>query len=111
MSRLRVMVEVPPFPLELVREVLAPTGVLVDAQPRPWRGDDAVGLLVWEAVSASDLEQLPRLRVIATCSVGFDHIDTEVATKRGIWVCNVPDYCIEEMADSTLALLLALLRG
>jgi phosphoglycerate dehydrogenase-like enzyme len=105
------MVDAPPFPLPLVRELLAPTGALVEAQPRPWRGDDVVGLLVWDAVSASDLLRLPGLKVIATCSVGFDHIDTEVAARRGIWVCNVPDYCIEEMADSTLALLLALLRG
>jgi D-3-phosphoglycerate dehydrogenase len=105
------MVDAPPFPVELARELLSPTGVLVDAQPRPWRGDDIVGLLVWEAVSASDIQRLPGLRVIATCSVGFDHIDAEAAAKRGIWVCNVPDYCIDEMADSTLALLLALLRG
>jgi D-3-phosphoglycerate dehydrogenase len=105
------MVDSPPFPLELVRELLAPTGVLVDAQSRPWRGDDVVGLLVWEAVRASDLEGLPGLRVIATCSVGSDHIDADAAARRGIWVCNVPDYCIEEMADSTIALLLALVRG
>ena len=108
---MRVMVDAPPFPLQVVGELLAPTGAQVDAQPRPWRGDDVVGLLVWDAVSASDMEQLPGLRVIATCSVGFDHIDVEAAARRGIWVCNVPDYCIEEMADSTVALLLALLRG
>lgn len=108
---MRVMVDAPPFPLVLVRELLAPTGVVVEVRPRPWRGEDVVGLLVWEAVSAADLERLPGLRVIATCSVGFDHIDVEAAARRGIWVCNVPDYCVDEMADSTLALLLALLRG
>jgi D-3-phosphoglycerate dehydrogenase / 2-oxoglutarate reductase len=107
----RVLVDTPPFPLELVRELLAPTGVVVDGRPRPWSGDDVVGLLVWDAVSAADLALLPALKVVATCSVGYDHIDVAAAAQRGVWVCNVPDYCIDEMADSTLALLLALLRG
>jgi D-3-phosphoglycerate dehydrogenase len=97
--------------MHLVRELLASTGALVEAGPRPWSGDDVVGLLVWEAVSAADLARLPALKVVATCSVGFDHIDVAAAAQLGVRVCNVPDYCIEEMADSTLALLLALLRG
>jgi phosphoglycerate dehydrogenase-like enzyme len=106
-----VLVDAPPFPLDLVRELLAPTGAVVDGKPRPWSGDDVVGLLVWDAVSAADLERMPALKVVATCSVGYDHIDVATAAQRGVWVCNVPDYCIDEMADSTLALLLALLRG
>ena len=111
MGQPRVFVDAPPFPLELVRELLAPTVSLVEAAPRPWSGDDIVGLLVWDRVSGADMERLPALKVIATCSVGFDHIDVAAATKRGVWVCNVPDYCVEEMADSTIALLLSLLRG
>jgi D-3-phosphoglycerate dehydrogenase len=107
----RVLVDTPPFPLELVRELLSPTGTVVDGRPRPWSGDDVVGLLVWDAVSAADLALLPALKVVATCSVGYDHIDVAAAAQRGVRVCNVPDYCIDEMADSTLALLLALLRG
>jgi len=35
----------------------------------------------------------------------------EEAGRRGVWVCNVPDYCVEEVADHSLALVLALLRG
>src|SRR4029079_8926603 len=60
---------------------------------------------------AAELERLPALRIVATCSVGYDNVDTAAAAERGIWVCNVPDYCVEEMADSSLALLLALMRG
>ena len=60
---------------------------------------------------AADLDRLPALRVVATCSVGFDHVDVEEAERRGIWVCSVPDYCIEEVADHALALVLSLLRG
>lgn len=107
----RVLVDGPPFPVDVVRELLAPTGVVVDSPLRPWSGEDVVGLMTWEPVSGSDMDRMPGLRVIATCSVGFDHIDVAAAARRGLWVCNVPDYCIDEMADSTIALLLALVRG
>lgn len=77
----------------------------------PWSGDDVVALVSFAPVTAEDLERLPALRVIATPSVGFDHVDVAAATARGVWVANVPDYCVEEMADHALALLLALIRG
>ncbi len=47
-----------------------------------------------------------------TPSVGFDHIDLDAIRRRGgVWACHVPDYCVEEMADSALAMALALMRG
>jgi phosphoglycerate dehydrogenase-like enzyme len=107
----RVLVDAPPFPLDVVSALLAPTGARVEAAVKPRGGDDVAGLLVWSSVSEAEMNALPGLRVIATCSVGFDHIDVAAASRRGVWVCNVPDYCIEEMADSTIALVLALLRG
>jgi D-3-phosphoglycerate dehydrogenase / 2-oxoglutarate reductase len=110
MIRRRVLVD-ELFPLEDVRAVLDGAGVEAEAPPRPWAGDDVVGLLVWEPVTEEDFGRLPALRVVATCSVGYDHVDLDAAARRGIWVCNVPDYCVDEMADSTIALLLALLRG
>jgi D-3-phosphoglycerate dehydrogenase len=108
---MRVLVEAPPYPVDVVRELLAPTGAGVEVGAAPWSGDDVAGLLIWQPVTAEDMARLPSLRVIATCSVGHDHIDAEAAKRLGVWVCNVPDYCIEEMADSTFALVLALLRG
>jgi D-3-phosphoglycerate dehydrogenase / 2-oxoglutarate reductase len=107
----RVIVEPPIFPLEAVRPLLAGTNVAVEAPPRPWSGDDVVGLLVWQAVSDADMARLPRLRAVVTGSIGVDHIDLVAAKRRGIWVCNVPDYCVDEVADTTIALLLALVRG
>jgi D-3-phosphoglycerate dehydrogenase / 2-oxoglutarate reductase len=85
----------------------------VEAQDADWDGADVVGLLVGpdNPVGAAELDRLPGLKVVATCSVGYDHVDVEAATERGVWVCNVPDYCIEEMADSSIALLVALVRG
>jgi len=99
------------FPLERVRELLGESGPGVETSGPPWAGDDVVGLLSFEPVTAEDIARLPELRVIATPSVGLDHLDVEAATSRGVWVCNVPDYCVEEMADHSLALLLALVRG
>ena len=101
----------PSFPLARVGEILAGIGVEVETSSPPWSGDDVVGLLGFEPVTADDLARLPALRAVATPSVGFDHVDVEAATARGIWVCNVPDYCVEEMADHALALLLSLVRG
>lgn len=101
------------YDTEQVRSLLDGVGVSVDEAREPWGGDDVVGLLVGTEteVRVADLDRLPALRVVATCSVGFDHVDVEEAERRGIWVCSVPDYCIEEVADHALALVLTLLRG
>jgi D-3-phosphoglycerate dehydrogenase / 2-oxoglutarate reductase len=107
----RVLVEAPLFQVDVVRDLLAGLPVEVEQRSRPWSGNDVTGLLVWQAVTEADMARLPALRVIATATTGFDNIDTEAAARRGIWVCNVPEYCVEEVADSTIALLLALLRG
>ena len=101
----------PSFRREQVRADLDGLDVVVETASPPWSGEDVVGLLSFEPVTADDLASLPSVRVVATPSVGFDHVDVTAATARGVWVCNVPDYCVEEMADHTIALLLALARG
>jgi len=50
-------------------------------------------------------------RVIARYGIGVDNIDVAAATRAGILVTNVPDYCLDEVADHTLALLLAAARS
>ena len=109
---MRVLVVDPAYSLEEVRGIVG-DGVQVAAAVAPWEGEDVVGLLTGPdfSVGEEELSRLPGLKVVATCSVGYDHVDLEAAAARGIWVCNVPDYCVEEMADSSLALLLSLLRG
>ena len=57
------------------------------------------------------IEALPMLQAIGTATVGFDHIDVDAADERGVAVVSVPDYCTEEVADHTVALLYALVRG
>lgn len=50
-------------------------------------------------------------KVISRCGIGTDNIDVNAATRHGIQVTYVPDYCLDEVADHTLALLLAFARG
>jgi D-3-phosphoglycerate dehydrogenase / 2-oxoglutarate reductase len=73
--------------------------------------DVAAALTVLQPVGEELFSQLPSLRVVGTASVGFDRIDVDAAERRGIAVVSVPDYCTQEVADHTLALLYALVRG
>lgn len=56
------------------------------------------------------MEALGRCRVINRYGVGCDNVDLAAATERGIQITNVPDYCMEDVSDHALALMLACLR-
>lgn len=72
---------------------------------------DAVALAVVSAkVGAEFIEKLRHCQIIARYGSGTDNIDVAAATARGIIVTNVPDFCLSEMADHTMALLLGLAR-
>lgn len=62
------------------------------------------------AVTTDMLAGLPRCRIIACASTGYDYVDWQTAARRGIWVTRVPDYCTEEVATHTIALLLSQAR-
>lgn len=73
---------------------------------------DCEGILTcWAKVTARVISAAPRLRGIGRLGIGLDNIDLATATGRGIPVTNVPDYCVEEVADHALALLLSLWRN
>jgi D-3-phosphoglycerate dehydrogenase len=61
-------------------------------------------------ISRDVIAALDRCRIISRYGVGYDNVDIEAAAERGIWVANVPDYCIEETADHAIALLLSSVR-
>jgi D-3-phosphoglycerate dehydrogenase / 2-oxoglutarate reductase len=61
-------------------------------------------------LDAQDIQRLTRCKIIARYGIGVDNIDLAAAAAMGITVTNVPDYCIEEVAAHTVALLLAVLR-
>ena len=75
------------------------------------RCQDADGLISqYASLTGRVLERLPQCKVVSRYGVGVDGIDLSAATGLGIIVANVPDYCIDEVSDHTLALFLALVR-
>ncbi len=63
-----------------------------------------------QAYTRRVLENLPRCRILSSVGIGYENVDLPAATKQGILVTNVPDYCWEEVADHALALMMALGR-
>lgn len=61
-------------------------------------------------ITADVINKLPNLKLIATRTTGFDHIDLKTAAEKGIIVCNVPTYGENTVAEYTFALLLTLSR-
>ncbi|MFO0975263.1 MAG: C-terminal binding protein [Planctomycetaceae bacterium] len=61
-------------------------------------------------VNADVIAAMQKARVIVRYGIGVDNVDLEAARQRRIPVCNVPDYCIDEVADHTLAFLLGITR-
>jgi D-3-phosphoglycerate dehydrogenase len=55
-------------------------------------------------------EGLPRLQLLMQCTVGYDRVDVDAATRRGVLVANSPYFCIEEVSDHAAMLLLACAR-
>lgn len=90
----------------------AEAGVRVfDARDDDRGAMDADGVLVqFATIGAEEMDAHPRWRVIGRYGVGFDTIDIDAATARGIRVVNVPDYCEEEVATHAVALALASVR-
>ncbi len=74
-------------------------------------GVGADGLMVaFAPITAKVLESLPGCSIVARYGTGVEMIDVMAATERGVVVTNVPDFCMDEVADHTLALLLASAR-
>ncbi|MGQ4404128.1 C-terminal binding protein [Streptomyces hayashii] len=68
-------------------------------------------LTCWAPVSAAAIGAAPDLRIVARLGVGLDNIAVEAATERGAWVTNVPDYCVDEVSDHAVGMVLAWTRG
>lgn len=75
------------------------------------QSDPAAIMTCWAQVSAAAIARPRKLRIVARMGVGLDNIDVPAATTRGAWVTNVPDYCVEEVSDHVVALLLCAWRG
>jgi D-3-phosphoglycerate dehydrogenase / 2-oxoglutarate reductase len=73
---------------------------------------DADGVMTdYFRCSAEVITKLERCRVVCQYGVGLDQIDVEAATGAGIYVTHTPAYCVDELADHALALMLAVARN
>ena len=67
-------------------------------------------LVTFANITSEIINELENCRVIARCGIGVDNIDLDTATQAGIQVCYVPDYCLDEVSDHAMSLLLSLAR-
>jgi len=107
------------FPdLSLEEAVLRPAGVeIVSCKEKRSpaelaelvRDADAV-IAQFAPVNAEVVNAMTKARAIVRYGIGYDNVDIAVARERGIPVCNIPDYCVDEVADHALAFMLAITR-
>ncbi|SHF47598.1 C-terminal binding protein [Desulforamulus putei] len=118
MTKPKVYVTDYEFPnLKFEEEVLLPIGAeLIGVQCKTEEDiiekcKDAVGLInQYAPISRKVMESLPNLKVVARYGVGVNTIDLPAATDLGICAANVPDYCMDEVSDHAMALILACAR-
>ncbi len=67
-------------------------------------------LTCWKSVRECVISTASKCQIIARYGIGLDNIDVEAATKNGIIVTNVPAYCVDEVSDHAMALMLACAR-
>ena len=70
----------------------------------------AIGIFIQSKISSEVLQHLPKVKIIAAMSTGFDHIDLNACKARGITVCNVSSYGDNTVAEYAFCLILALAR-
>lgn len=71
---------------------------------------DALASLLSDKIDAEVFNAAPKLKIVAQLAVGFDNIDVQEATKRGIYVTNTPEVLTDTTADFAWALLMAVAR-
>jgi len=84
---------------------------LAHAQCDDWREAWGLSPFIYSKIDAAVIQSLPSLKIIATRSTGFDHVDLEAARARSIMVANVPSYGENTVAEHTFGLILAVTRN
>src|ERR1700761_677950 len=108
------------FPsIDLQKQVFDGSGFeLVEVQPGCKTEEDVIGqcagaevlLVQWAPITRHVLESLLGLRGVVRYGIGVNNIDLDAARDLGIGVANVPTYCIEEVSNHALAMILSLSR-
>ena len=75
-------------------------------------GNETEVLLVWhKTIDVKFIDKLPNLRGVQRYGVGYDNLDLNVLKERGIIACNNPDYGVDEVSDTAVAMILYIARG
>ena len=106
------------FPtLDEFKSILVPHGVeVIDAQCQNEQdavemAHDVVGIVTSDVpVGETLLSAAPKLKIVVRQAAGIEILDIKAASRRNVMVCNIPDYCRHEVAEHTIALLMALSR-
>ncbi len=108
----RVVILDPLWPLEESADVLATLDVVVEKAPVAV-GDDVVAVLAApeQRIAADLLDRAPNVRLVGTCSTGYDNIAVDELQAQGVVCLHVAGYCDDEVAEHTITLASALLRG
>jgi D-3-phosphoglycerate dehydrogenase / 2-oxoglutarate reductase len=100
--------------LEIERTIVAEVGAELVVAPHgtpdeivALAGDVDAILTCWKQVPPEALDVASRCRIVSRYGIGLDNIPVAHATELGIVVTNVPDFCLDEVAEHTLALILA----
>ena len=104
--------------INIEKDILESLGCEVVAQKTHTGEDDMIGLVrdadfvinQFAPITARVIDSMTRCRVISRYGIGFDSVDVDAAAARSIPVCNIPDFCVDEVADHTIALILCLTR-
>jgi D-3-phosphoglycerate dehydrogenase len=72
--------------------------------------DALITICLYQKLNGKMIGQLHKCRIIANIGIGYEGIDVDAATEQGICVSNVADYCLDEVAEHTIALILACAR-
>ena len=70
---------------------------------------DYIGV-VYQKITDEVLDLMPNLKLIVRYGIGYDVVDVDACSKRNILVCNIPTYCIEDVATHAAALMLDVVR-
>lgn len=76
-----------------------------------FRDAEAISVFIYSKIDEEIIQKMTNLKLIATRSTGYDHIDVELCRQKGITVCNVPSYGENTVAEHTFALILSLSRN
>lgn len=104
--------------VEKERKILKAAGIVLDeCQCRTEQAlidacREADGVIVqYCAITERVIRAMERCRVIIKYGIGVNNIDVDAASAKGIYVCNVPDYGVDEVSNHAIAMMLALSRG